>query len=123
MSRFELWKHWYKHCLNHPVYKILVLLRLAHSPSFEMYRGILEQIEQDPNLSELKSVKDEKPEKVKKESDVNWGWYIVYLLMVIINGLIYIARGYDPLTWQYWAGTLIVIISFISGAEYRKKGD
>lgn len=53
----------------------------------------------DHDLLELKSVKDEKPEKTKKESSINWGWYIAYLLMLILNGLIGRARGYDVLTW------------------------
>lgn len=35
MTRFEVWKDWYSHSLNHPVYKVLVLFGIAHSPTFE----------------------------------------------------------------------------------------
>lgn len=36
MNRFKLWNEWRKRSLNGPVYKLLVLLGLAHSPTFEM---------------------------------------------------------------------------------------
>lgn len=48
MTRFELWKDWYKHCLNHPVYKFLVLIRLVNSPSFEMRQAAIEKFSQHP---------------------------------------------------------------------------
>ena len=37
MKRFILWQSWAKHCLNGWFYKLLVLLGLAHSPTFEIY--------------------------------------------------------------------------------------
>ena len=33
--RFNVWKDWYKRCLDGRVYKIMVLLGLRHSPTFE----------------------------------------------------------------------------------------
>lgn len=33
--RFNVWKDWYKRCLNGRAYKIMVLLGLRHSPTFE----------------------------------------------------------------------------------------
>jgi hypothetical protein len=33
--RFKVWKDWYKRCLNGRVCKIMVLLGLQHSPTFE----------------------------------------------------------------------------------------
>lgn len=32
--RFKVWKDWYRHCTNGRIYKILVLVGLAHSPTF-----------------------------------------------------------------------------------------
>ena len=34
--RFNVWKDWYKRCLDGRVYKIMVLLGLRHSPTFEL---------------------------------------------------------------------------------------
>lgn len=34
-SRLEIWKYWCKHTQNNILYKLLVLLKLRHSPSFE----------------------------------------------------------------------------------------
>jgi hypothetical protein len=117
MTRFELWKDWYKHCTNRRIYKILVLIGLANSPSFNMYEQMLNVYSQycpDYNFS----VRDEKPEK---NASIRWGWYITYVLMVIINGLVYIAAGYDRTTWQYWSSFLVLALCFISGANYRKE--
>ncbi len=33
--RFNVWKDWYKRCLNGRAYKIMVLFGLRHSPTFE----------------------------------------------------------------------------------------
>ena len=33
--RFKVWKDWYRHCTGNTVYKLLVLFKLRHSPSFE----------------------------------------------------------------------------------------
>lgn len=37
VDRYELWKEWQKNCRNPWLYKILVLLGLAQSPTFEHY--------------------------------------------------------------------------------------
>lgn len=116
MTRFQLWKDWCKHSLNHPVYKFLVLIGLAHSPSFKIHSAVIEKLEQFPGYTY--SVKDEKPEK---KSDMNWGWYTVYLLMVIINSIMCSMHGFTLDTWQYWVYAAISILCFVSGAEYRKK--
>lgn len=34
-SRLEIWRYWCKHTQRNILYKILVLLKLMHSPSFE----------------------------------------------------------------------------------------
>ena len=34
-SRLEIWRYWCKHRQNNILYKLLVLLKLRHSPSFE----------------------------------------------------------------------------------------
>ena len=38
VDRYELWKEWQKNCRNPWLHKILVLLGLAKSPTFEYYR-------------------------------------------------------------------------------------
>lgn len=119
MTRFELWKDWYKHCLNNPVYKFFVLIRLIHSPSFEIHQAAIEKFSQHPNWKY--SVRDEKPEKTKEKSDINWGWYIVYLLMIIINAVMCAIHGFTLSTWQYWVYAWMLILCFVSGANYRKK--
>lgn len=118
MSRFELWKDWSKHCLNHPFYKFLVLIGLAHSPSFEMHRSVKEKLEQ---FSYEYSVRDEKSEKNNEKTDINWGWYVVYLSMVIINSIMCSIHDFNVLTWQYWVYFWILVLCFVSGANYRKK--
>ena len=116
MTRFQLWKDWCKHSLNHPVYKFLVLIGLAHSPSFRIHSAVIEKFEQYPGYTY--SVRDDKPEKTESNSDINWGWYTVYLLMIVINAIMY---GFTLITWQYWVYAAMLILCFVSGAEYRKK--
>lgn len=119
MSRFELWKDWNKHCRNHPVYKFLVLIGLAHSPSFEIHRSVMEKLEQYPGCTY--SVLDEKPEKPEKKSTINWGWYSVYILMIVLNGIMFIVNKVDRFSWQYWVYIAMLITCFIAGDNYRKK--
>lgn len=38
--RFNVWKDWYKRCLDGRVYKIMVLLGLRHSPNLRDLTGI-----------------------------------------------------------------------------------
>ena len=117
MTRFELWKDWYRHCTNSPVYKILVLLRLANSPSFENYIVIKEKVNKHPE-GVLKTVTDYKK---KKPSDIKWGWYAVYILMLIANSVICGMHNFGVQSWQYWAYLLMMALCFVSGAEYRRK--
>lgn len=119
MTRFELWKDWYKRCLNHPIYKFLVLLRLAHSPSFEMHYELMKHLKQYPGYEY--SVRDEKPEKSTPSYRMNWGWYTVYLLMVITNSIMCSIHDFSVFTWQYWAYFWMLVLCFVSGANYRRK--
>lgn len=119
MTRFELWKDWYKHCLNHPVYKFLVLIRLAHSPSFEMHYEVMKHLEQYPGYKY--SVRDEKPEKSTPSYRMNWGWYAVYILVLFMHNVICSIHGFTLSTWQYWVYLTMLMFCFLSGAFYREK--
>lgn len=121
MSRFELWKDWYKHSLNHPFYKFLVLIGVAYSPTFEMHRWTKEKFDQHPDWTyHMLDEKPEKSEETKKESDINWGWYIVYLLMVMLNSIMCSIHGFTIVTWQYWVYFWMLVLTFVAGASYRK---
>ena len=37
IKRYKKWKDWQKHNINSRFYKLLVLIGLAHSPSFEVW--------------------------------------------------------------------------------------
>lgn len=37
IHRFKIWNGWRKHNRNHVVIKILVLLNIIHSPTFEIF--------------------------------------------------------------------------------------
>lgn len=51
---------------------------------------------------------------------MNTGWYVVYLIMCALNGALCSLSGFYINTWQFWAWTGIVIMSFITGSNYRK---
>lgn len=51
---------------------------------------------------------------------MNTGWYIVYILMIFLNQLLCTVNGYPIDTWQNWAYSAMLILCFVSGAEYRK---
>lgn len=119
MTRFQLWKDWYKHSLNHPVYKFLVLIGLAHSPTFQIHSATIEKFEQYPGYTY--SVRDEKPEKTESKSDINWGWYLVYILMIALNSVMFAVHDCNIFSWQYWVYAAMLIMCFISGSNYRKK--
>lgn len=116
MTRFELWRDWNKHCLNHPVYKFLVLIGLAYSPSFKMHCDLREYFMKH-DIFEY-SIRDEKPEK---KSDINWGWYLVYLSMIIINSIMNVIHDFDISTWQYWVYFWMLVLCFVSGSNCYKK--
>lgn len=54
---------------------------------------------------------------------MNVGWYIVYLLMCIANGIMCVEHGFSIDSWQFWVWTGILAITFVSGASYRRKED
>lgn len=54
---------------------------------------------------------------------INGGWYVVYLLMCFANAFMCIRHGFTIDQWQFWAWTGIVALTFISGANYRRKED
>ena len=54
---------------------------------------------------------------------MNWGWYIVYLLMCIANGIMCNIHGFSIDGWQFWVWTGIVGLTFVAGASYRRKED
>ena len=35
-DRFKRWKSWKKRCMNGPAYKLLVLIGVVHSPTFDL---------------------------------------------------------------------------------------
>jgi hypothetical protein len=118
-KRYALWKDWCKHCTNSRFYKLLVLIGLAHSPTFEMHYEVMEKIES--LSSEFKyykySVQDGQN---RKPTSVNWGWYAVYILTLLVNSVVCALDGFDILTWQYWAHVALLILCFVSGTSYRK---
>lgn len=57
----------------------------------------------------------------EKKSDINWGWYTVYLLMIVINAIMCSVHDFTLFTWQYWVYAAMLILCFVSGASYRKK--
>lgn len=116
MSRLEVWKDWNKRCLNHPLYKFLVLIGLAHSPSFEIHKSVIEKLSQYPSYEY--TIRDEKP---KRKRDVNWGWYAVYIIACVINGIVCSMNEFTIDTWQFWVYLSLLFSCFLSGCHYRNK--
>lgn len=54
---------------------------------------------------------------------MNVGWYIVYLLMIMCNGVMCHVHNFDGGTWQYWVWSIMIILTFVAGSNYRKKGE
>lgn len=50
---------------------------------------------------------------------MNIGWYIVYLLMIAANVAMCRAHGYGLSSWQQWVWFGIMVLCFVSGANYR----
>ena len=117
-NRYKLWKDWSKHNLNNPIYKFLVLIGLAHSYTFETHRATQELFSQHPDYEY--SVRDEKPEKSDKKTGIHWGWYAVYLLTIAVNSVMCSINGFNIASWQFWVWIWVPILSFVSGASYRK---
>ena len=51
------------------------------------------------------------------------GWYVVYLIMVIINSVMCVTNGFYLNTWQYWVWLVIPMMCWIAGCSYCKKED
>lgn len=55
------------------------------------------------------------------------GWYIVYLIMVVVHGIVMTTSGHGITSWQYWITLFCVIGANIAGSEFenhkRRKGD
>ena len=54
---------------------------------------------------------------------MNWGWYTVYLIMVVINSTMCVANGFGFNTWQYWVWLVIPMMSWIAGRSCQHKED
>lgn len=52
---------------------------------------------------------------------MNWGWYVVYILTIVINSIVCNVNGFTLVTWQYWAYACLLILTFVAGANYRNK--
>ena len=46
------------------------------------------------------------------------GWYVVYLLMIVVNSVMCTAHGYSFKTWQNWVWFGTVVVAFIAGRHY-----
>lgn len=46
---------------------------------------------------------------------MNVGWYVVYLLMIIINSVMTALHGFNIATWQYWVWFGMLVMCFIAG--------
>lgn len=121
MSRYELWKDWCKHCTNHPVYKFLVLIGLIRNSSFEIHAAVKEKMDQYQSWNY--TVHDDWDDDEEEPCSIRWGWYIGYLFVVFVNSIMCSIHGFGINTWQYWVHTVILILSFVSGANYRKGED
>ena len=52
---------------------------------------------------------------------MNWGWYVVYILSIIINVVVCHINHFTLTTWQYWVYSALLILTFVAGANYRKE--
>ena len=50
---------------------------------------------------------------------MNWGWYTVYLLMIILNQVMCMAHGFSIFTWQNWVWFGMLVLCFIAGSNYE----
>lgn len=49
-----------------------------------------------------------------------WGWFVVYILMVIANAGVNKAAGWSFGDYEYWISIATVILSYISGREFER---
>lgn len=45
------------------------------------------------------------------------GWYIVFILMCGLNGLLYGTMGCSLKTWQFWVSVFIPPLCYIAGTN------
>lgn len=43
------------------------------------------------------------------------GWYVVYIMTCFLNAMTLMLNGFNITTWQFWAWTFLVILSYIAG--------
>ena len=48
---------------------------------------------------------------------MNNGWYVVYILMCGLNGVLYGTMGHAFNSWQFWVGLFIPILCYIAGTN------
>lgn len=51
---------------------------------------------------------------------INYGWYTVYILLLLLNGVINRATHSNVWTWHYWAYAAMLILCFVAGANYKE---
>lgn len=51
IAHFRLWYEWQKNCLNHPIYKFMVLFGVCYSPTFSQFKSIKEVQLSHPELT------------------------------------------------------------------------
>lgn len=54
---------------------------------------------------------------------MNWGWYTVYIIMIVVNTIVCHINNFDMTTWQFWVYSVSMMMCFIAGSYYRKKED
>lgn len=45
------------------------------------------------------------------------GWFVVYVLMCALNGLLYATMGYSINSWQFWVSLFIPALCYIAGTN------
>lgn len=49
---------------------------------------------------------------------MNNGWYVVYIVMCALNGVLYGTMGHTITSWQFWVGLFIPILCYIAGTNH-----
>lgn len=45
------------------------------------------------------------------------GWYVVYIIMCALNGLLYATMGRTITSWQFWVSLFIPVLCYIAGTN------
>lgn len=43
------------------------------------------------------------------------GWYMVYIITIVLNSILSTLSGYNLFTWQYWAWSILIILAYSAG--------